>query len=103
MSNDLGLCNIEAIHARVEDLSFTYDGTYDYILGRAVAPMHKFIQWCVVGYNLYDFETNTPNFAFFVVYMNQTSGWERGSVRYIGLLSSKDGGNGCVCANHAGI
>ncbi len=93
MSNYLGLCNIQAIHSRVEDLSSTYDGKYDYILGRAVAPMHKFIQWCV-GYNLYHlyyFQAKKPNFVF---ERDISRGW--GECERLDLLSSKDSDDECV-------
>ena len=37
----LGIANVETTHARVEDI----DGTYDFIVSRAVAAMPTFVHW----------------------------------------------------------
>jgi 16S rRNA (guanine527-N7)-methyltransferase len=39
----LGLTNVTALHNRVEELRF--NGTFDFVLSRGVAPLDKLLQW----------------------------------------------------------
>ncbi|CAM9600188.1 unnamed protein product [Phaeothamnion confervicola] len=41
MARQLGLMNVDARHARIEEV----DQTYDYVVGRAVAALPTFVEW----------------------------------------------------------
>lgn len=47
--NKLGLCDIEILHARCEDLSKEpkYRESFDYVIARAVAPLTTLLEYCV--------------------------------------------------------
>lgn len=43
VSQAIGLANVQALHARVEELKM--NGQFDFIVSRAVAPLNQLVQW----------------------------------------------------------